>query len=113
MNMPIADNTFDAAYAIQATCYAPEAQGVYSEVYRVLKPGQYFALDEWCLTDRFDPNNAKHLTAKAEIELGDGLPDIRTTRQCVQAMKDAGFEVVFAKDLAQAFSLPMVPDDGS
>ncbi|AQL01013.1 hypothetical protein ZEAMMB73_Zm00001d044846 [Zea mays] len=25
MNMPIADNTFDAAYAIQATCYAPEA----------------------------------------------------------------------------------------
>jgi hypothetical protein len=68
-------------------------QGVYSEVYRVLKPGQYFALDEWCLTDRFDPNNAKHLTAKAEIELGDGLPDIRTTRQCVQAMKDAGFEV--------------------
>ncbi|PWZ20104.1 Cycloartenol-C-24-methyltransferase 1 [Zea mays] len=93
MNMPIADNTFDAAYAIQATCYAPEAQGVYSEVYRVLKPGQYFALDEWCLTDLFDPNNAKHLTTKAEIELGDGLPDIRTTRQCVQAMKDAGFEV--------------------
>ncbi|NP_001152740.1 cycloartenol-C-24-methyltransferase 1 [Zea mays] len=106
MNMPIADNTFDAAYAIQATCYAPEAQGVYSEVYRVLKPGQYFALDEWCLTDRFDPNNAKHLTAKAEIELGDGLPDIRTTRQCVQAMKDAGFEVIFAKDLAQDFPCP-------
>jgi hypothetical protein len=59
----------------------------------VLKPGQYFALDEWCLTDRFDPNNGKHLAIKAEIELGDGLPDIRTTRQCVQAMKDAGFEV--------------------
>lgn len=68
-------------------------QGVYSEVYRVLKPGQYFALHEWCLTDRFDPNNAKHLAIKAELELGGGLPDIRTTRQCVQAMKDAGFEV--------------------
>jgi sterol 24-C-methyltransferase len=71
-------------------------QGVYSEVYRVLKPGQYFALDEWCLTDRFDPNNAKHLAIKAEIELGDGLPDIRTTHQCVQAMKDAGFEVPYS-----------------
>ncbi|AQK62203.1 Cycloartenol-C-24-methyltransferase [Zea mays] len=106
MDMPISDNTFDAAYAIQATCHAPDAQGVYSEVYRVLKPGQYFALDEWCLTDRFDPNNAKHLAIKAEIELGDGLPDIRTTRQCVQAMKDAGFEVVFAKDLAQVFPCP-------
>nr|ACG33282.1 cycloartenol-C-24-methyltransferase 1 [Zea mays] len=106
MDMPISDNTFDAAYAIQTTCHAPDAQGVYSEVYRVLKPGQYFALDEWCLTDRFDPNNAKHLAIKAEIELGDGLPDIRTTRQCVQAMKDAGFEVVFAKDLAQVFPCP-------
>jgi sterol 24-C-methyltransferase len=36
------------------------------------------------------------LTIKAEIELGDGLPDIRTTRQCVQAMKDAGFEVSYS-----------------
>ncbi|CAD6215076.1 unnamed protein product [Miscanthus lutarioriparius] len=96
MNMPIADNTFDVAYAIDATCHAPDAQGVYSEVYRVLKPGQCFALAEWRLTDRFDPNNAKHLTIKAEIELGDGLPDIRTTRQCVQAMKDAGFEVSYS-----------------
>jgi hypothetical protein len=25
MNMPIADNTFDAAYAIDATCHAPDA----------------------------------------------------------------------------------------
>lgn len=66
----------------------------------------YFALDEWCLTDRFDPTNAKHLAIKAEIELGDGLPDIRTTLQCVQAMKDAGFEVIFAKDLAEDFPCP-------
>ncbi|GJN22937.1 hypothetical protein PR202_gb10547 [Eleusine coracana subsp. coracana] len=81
--------------------------GVYREVYRVLKPGQYFALDEWCLTDRFDSNNARHRTIKAEIELGDGLPDIRSTRECIQAMKDAGFEVVvFAKDLAADFPCP-------
>ncbi|XP_062212774.1 cycloartenol-C-24-methyltransferase 1-like isoform X2 [Phragmites australis] len=106
MKMPITDNTFDAAYALQATCHAPDVQGVYKEIYRVLKPGQYFALDEWCMTDRFDPNNAKHLAIKAEIELGDGLPDIRTTRQCVQAMKDAGFEVIFAKDLAEDFPCP-------
>ncbi|TKV99876.1 hypothetical protein SEVIR_8G073300v4 [Setaria viridis] len=106
MNMPIADNTFEAAYALQATPHAPDAQGVYSEIYRVLKPGKYFALDEWCLTDWFDPSNARHLAIKAEIELGDGLPDIRTTRQCVQAMNDAGFEVIFAKDLAEDFPCP-------
>lgn len=106
MNMPFADNTFDAAYAIEATIHAPDALGAYKEIYRVLKPGQYFALDELCLTERFDPNNSKHRDIKAEIELGCGLPDIRSTRQCIRAMKDAGFEVVFAKDLAEESPCP-------
>ncbi|PUZ44485.1 hypothetical protein GQ55_8G104100 [Panicum hallii var. hallii] len=80
--------------------------GAYREIYRVLKPGQYFALDELCLTDKFDPNNTKHKDIKAEIELGSGLPDIRSTRECIQAMKDAGFEVIFAKDLAEDSECP-------
>ncbi|KAL6629499.1 hypothetical protein ACP70R_029264 [Stipagrostis hirtigluma subsp. patula] len=106
MNMPIPDNTFDAAYAIEATIHAPDALGVYREIYRVLKPGQYFALDEFCLTDRFDPNNSKHRSIKAEIELGCGLPDIRSTHQCIQSLKDAGFEVVFVKDLSDDSPCP-------
>ncbi|KAF0910922.1 hypothetical protein E2562_005319 [Oryza meyeriana var. granulata] len=44
------------------------------------------------MTDKYDPGNARHQSIKAEIELGNGLPD-RTTRQCIQALKDAGFEV--------------------
>ncbi|CAN6371694.1 unnamed protein product [Urochloa humidicola] len=110
MNMPFPDNFFDAAYAIEATIHAPDPLGAYREIYRVLKPGQYFALDELCLTDKFDPTNSKHRNVKAEIELGSGLPDIRSTRQCVQAMKDAGFEVVFAKDLADDSECPWYHD---
>ena len=30
-----------------------------------------------------------------EIELGNGLPDIRSTKQVLQALKTAGFEVRF------------------
>lgn len=30
---------------------------------------------------------------QAEIELGNGLPDIRTTAECLNALKAAGFEV--------------------
>lgn len=70
----------------------------------MLKPGTYFALDELCLTDKFDPSNSKHVDIKAEIELGSGLPDIRTTRQCIQAMKDAGFEVAVLKSSGHGFS---------
>lgn len=33
------ENSFDAVYAIEATCHAPVCEGVYGEVYKVLKPG--------------------------------------------------------------------------
>lgn len=32
-------NSFDAVYAIEATCHAPTFEGVYGEVMKVLKPG--------------------------------------------------------------------------
>ena len=32
---------------------------------------------------------------QAEIELGDGLPDIRLTTKCLEALKQVGFEVNF------------------
>lgn len=44
---------------------------------RVLKPGQLFAGYEWCATDLYDPSNARHKDVMAEIELGNGLPDVR------------------------------------
>ncbi|WOG84230.1 hypothetical protein DCAR_0103412 [Daucus carota subsp. sativus] len=106
MKMPFQDNSFDAVYAIEATCHAPDAVGCYKEIYRVLKPGQCFAAYEWCMTDSFDPSNADHQRIKAEIELGDGLPDIRLTTQCIEALKQAGFEVLFEKDLTIGSPLP-------
>jgi hypothetical protein len=63
-------------YAIEATCHAPSRQGVYGEIFRVLKPGARFACYEWCLTDKFDKNNQEHQFIKKKIEEGDGLPDM-------------------------------------
>lgn len=73
------------------------------------------------MTDAFDPDNAEHQkikvsvplhlfllfvcasiinmntnkdsTLQGEIEIGDGLPDIRLTTKCLEALKQAGFEV--------------------
>ena len=59
----------------------------------MLKPGQCFAAYEWCMTDHFNPENEVHQKIKSEIELGNGLPDVRSTRQCLEALKLAGFEV--------------------
>lgn len=89
----------------------------------MLKPGQCFAAYEWCITDCFDPMNrehqrikvisscillpfpcffsyplSNHLTLKqGEVELGNGLPDIRSVGQCLEALKLAGFEVSSSK----------------
>jgi sterol 24-C-methyltransferase len=106
MKMPFADNTFDAAYAIEATCHAPIAKEIYKEMLRVVKPGGLVAIYEWCLTDKYDPKNESHKLFKHQIEIGNGLPDIRTTKQCKAAMTQAGFEMVEDIDLATCSPVP-------
>jgi hypothetical protein len=54
---------------------------------------QFFATYEWCLTPLYDPKNETHRLIKKKIEEGDGLPDMATQEECVQALRDVGFEV--------------------
>ena len=42
------ENSFDAVYAIEATCHAPTWEGVYGEIKKVLKPGGVVGIYEWC-----------------------------------------------------------------
>ncbi|CAM9123141.1 unnamed protein product [Ectocarpus sp. 4 AP-2014] len=100
MKLPFEDNSFDGVYAIEATCHAPQREGVYSEIYRVLKPGCVFACYEWCLTDKFDASNDKHRLIKKQIEEGDGLPDMITPPEVDSALKASGFEILETRDAA-------------
>jgi len=98
-HMTLKENSMDAAYAIEATCHAPKRQEVYGEIFRVLKPGAYFGAYEWCLTDNYDGNNAKHREIKKMIETGDGLPDIATTQEIDAALKEVGFQILETRDV--------------
>lgn len=44
LDMPFSDNSFDAVYAIEATCHAGNRTKCYSECLRVLKPGGLFGM---------------------------------------------------------------------
>eukprot|EP01100_Stratorugosa_tubuloviscum_P000362 TRINITY_DN1079_c0_g1_i1.p1 TRINITY_DN1079_c0_g1~~TRINITY_DN1079_c0_g1_i1.p1 ORF type:complete len:343 (+),score=181.93 TRINITY_DN1079_c0_g1_i1:221-1249(+) len=99
MNLPIDKDSFDAAYAIEATCHAPNKTACFAEIYRVLKPGALFAVYEWCLTPYFDPSNAEHQKIKKGIEVGNGLPDIETQEMVLEAYRKAGFEIVYYSDV--------------
>ena len=70
------DESFDAVYDIEATCHASDKPSVYGEVFRLLKPGGRFGAYEYCLTDRFDLQDPRHLKIKADIERGGALFDI-------------------------------------
>ncbi len=99
INFP--ESTFDAVYAIEATCHSPALLDVYSQAYRVLKPGGTFGLYEWVMTDKFDPGNKHHQAIRLAIERGHGIANMVPRRVAYEAMETAGFHVEYHEDLAQ------------
>jgi sterol 24-C-methyltransferase len=99
MNIPVEDNTFDAVYAIEATCHAPDKTACFRELYRVAKPGAYFGVYEWVMTDKFDPTDPEHVRIKEGIEKGNGLPELDLAKNVGEAVKNAGWELLESKDL--------------
>ncbi|KNC79477.1 cycloartenol-C-24-methyltransferase [Sphaeroforma arctica JP610] len=106
MHVPMPNCSFDAIYQIEATCHAPDKFACYAEIFRLLKPGQCFGGYDWCMTHRFDPDNIEHVKIKSDIEIGNGLPDVLTTKECLEALKKAGFEIIEFADLADTATIP-------
>jgi sterol 24-C-methyltransferase len=100
MHLDFKDNTIDGAYAIEATCHAPDKAACFAEILRVLKPGATFTGYEWVMTDKWDPKNKTHAQIKHGIEVGDSLPDLPLHTEVPRALKAAGFEVIECKDVA-------------
>jgi len=100
MSLPFEDDSFDAIYAIEATCHAPDKSRLFAEVARVLKPGAHFAGYEWCTTDTYRPDNAEHRWIKKEIEKGNALPDLASTTAVLDALQAAGLEILDSRDVA-------------
>jgi len=99
LDMKFQENTFDKAFAVEATCHAGNREDVFSQVFRALKPGGLFATYEWVLTDSYDDTNAKHKKARQQIEKGNALPQLITGDQSIEALKKCGFELLSAVDL--------------
>lgn len=98
--MSFPDASFDAVYAIEATVHAPSLEGIYSEIFRVLKPGGVFGVYEWLMTDAYDNNNPEHKKIRLGIEIGDGISNMEKVEVALAAMKAAGFVMEHHEDLA-------------
>ncbi|KAJ3472421.1 hypothetical protein NLI96_g13353 [Meripilus lineatus] len=94
------EQSFDAVYAIEATVHAPTWEGVYGEIKKVLKPGGIFGVYEWCMTDTWDATNPSHKELAHKIEIGNGIPEMRSINSAREALKKVGFEIIHEEDLA-------------
>ena len=90
--------SFDAGYAIESTCHAPDKERAFAEIFRVLKPGAPFWGQEMCMTESYDPDNARHHAIKDELMRGVALANIATFREVDDALEAAGFHIVEAAD---------------
>ncbi|KAL1746042.1 S-adenosyl-L-methionine-dependent methyltransferase [Schizophyllum fasciatum] len=95
------ENSFDAVYAVEATCHAPTFAGVYGEVFKVLKPGGVFGVYEWVMTDAWDASNPAHKALAHQVELGNGIPEMRPLHAARDAIKEVGFALEHEEDLAE------------
>ncbi len=102
------DESFDAAYSIEATCCAPDKVSIYAEVFRLLKPGACFGAYEYCMTDRFDAQDPIQRRIKHDMQLGGGLPVIDDMATVDRALRSVGFEVLETRDLTQQTG-PSIP----
>jgi len=98
--MEFPENSFDMVYAIEATVHAPSLEGIYSQIFRVLKPGGVFGVYEWLMTDKYDNSNPRHREIRLGIEQGDGISNMEKIEVALKAMKAAGFELEIHEDMA-------------
>jgi hypothetical protein len=52
------------------------------------------------MADKFDPLNSHHAALRYGMERGNGIASIRTSTEAQDAMKQAGFVIEVAEDLA-------------
>ena len=103
LQLPFPEESFDAAYAIEATVHAPDLAACYSGIARVLKPGAIFGLSEWVLTPGYDPSNPAHVAMRNRVERGNAVSNLQTSDHARQAMLTAGYTLLHEEDYAMHF----------
>ena len=99
MDTKLPDASYDAIFALETTCHAPDKTACFREMYRLLKPGALFGGYEWCVTPAYDASNPKHRESIELIEHGTQTQKTATFEEVQQSLRDAGFEIIDARDV--------------
>jgi len=95
-NQPLTfgDGMFTAAYNVQALTYATDLAATAREVFRVLKPGSAFVVNDVAALDAYDRDNPEHRTLIQHTRELTAFGGFWHAKYWEQAFRSAGFEVV-------------------
>ena len=92
--LPFADSSFDVVFSKDALLHVPDKEGLFAEIFRVLKPGGVFAASNWMISHDGEPSSEMKAYVAAE-----GLSfAMASPARYAQAMRRAGFADVTVRD---------------
>lgn len=92
--LPFTDRTFDLVFSKDALLHVPDKEALFSEIFRVLKPGGVFAASNWMISHDGEPSPEMKTYVAAE-----GLSfAMASPARYAEAMRRAGFADVETRD---------------
>jgi sterol 24-C-methyltransferase len=92
------DRSFDALYQIQVFSLSKDLPTLFSELYRVLKPGGRIACLDWVSLDQYNPKNAKHVQLMKRIKPLIGAIGTHSVKEYVAMLQKAGFHILISEN---------------
>jgi sterol 24-C-methyltransferase len=99
--LPFEDETFDALYQIQVLTYADDKKALFSEMFRVLKPGGKLSFLDWVKTENYHENNSHHRGIMDKVKPLIGAVDTPTGEEFKRVLEECGFIVTLSKDISE------------
>lgn len=90
--LPFESHSFDAAYEVGAFCYAIDKVALFTEIFRVLKPGGRFSYCDWCRLE-YNPEDEHHVELLRKVKPLTGMVEMPFPREVEEAFVQSGFEI--------------------